>query len=490
MTPAYLNEKLIEACESGNLNDVKRWLEAGAEPNFNLKKPINALGKAIEANHHPITLLLLEHGATVKEHVLQRAIEKDKAYLKLLLPNFETCQDKKLLLGVLLAAINLNDFKLAQQAINQGAKPASLFISAILKPGSTKILKLLLDNGFNIHAERNIILSQWMGSTLLSGWGDSNKFEQHDLLAFVADYYLDKPNAIEKFSTLRVHDKALLFKIGLSENHFNMMKFATLIGADKNEALNYALYRYYEQQKSNYQKIDYDIIAYLLNADIQFKKIIILNAVSFHYTELLNALSKPHDLAYAYEMAYKYQKEALQKYLIERGVSKEAQSIAIMKVAAIKGDMKTLRNTLNEGADIKAINQEVLIEIIHANQIESLKYLHASGVVLDASLNECLNNAMSMHKAFETISYLIEVGLDITYINHLPYEYKKQYPIMADMSEKRFNNIFSYTLYLAKVLYPTIKNKQKEKEEVLQKIAELSSMPYVIKRSKEKSLEA
>jgi len=67
MTPAYLNEKLIEACESGNLNDVKRWLEAGAEPNFNLKKPINALGKAIEANHHPITLLLLEHGATVKE---------------------------------------------------------------------------------------------------------------------------------------------------------------------------------------------------------------------------------------------------------------------------------------------------------------------------------------------------------------------------------------------------------------------------------------
>ncbi|CAA6821069.1 MAG: Unknown protein, partial [uncultured Sulfurovum sp.] len=63
---------------------------------------------------------------------------------------------------------------------------------------------------------------------------------------------------------------------------------------------------------------------------------------------------------------------------------------------------------------------------------------------------------------------------------------KNQYPTIAHMWEKRFSDIFNYTIYLAKEMYPKAEGKQKE--EVLEKIAELSSLPYVIQRSKEKAL--
>ncbi|CAA6811409.1 MAG: Unknown protein [uncultured Sulfurovum sp.] len=155
MTPAYLNEKLIEACKNNHIDEVSQWLNAGAEPNFNIKKPINALDIAIQNSHHQIIELLLKHGAMLKEYMLQKAIEKDKNYLELLLPNFKTCKEQSLLMGILQAAINTGDLNLAQQAIHQGAKPKSLFLTAILNLTSTDILQLLIENGFNIHADEN-----------------------------------------------------------------------------------------------------------------------------------------------------------------------------------------------------------------------------------------------------------------------------------------------------------------------------------------------
>ena len=497
MMPAYLHEQLIKACKDGNINEVKKWLDAGAEVNFNIQRPTNALHEAIEIDHQQIITLLLEHGAKLKEYVLQKAIEKDKDYLALLVPNLKVCKEQSLLMGILQAAINTGDLDLAQQAIHQGAKPKSLFLSSILNLNSTKILKLLLENGFNIHADKNMILTQWMGSPVISGWGD-NKRERHDLLAFISDYYIDKPQSIEKFDSLRLTDKSLLFRIGLNNNNFNMMKFAVLIGATKNEALNSALYRYYAYKQENRSthssmfkdhkstKVDYQIIEYLLNSNIEFKQATISNAVCFKYTKLLNALNRKNDLEYAYEMAYKYENDNLCEYFLTQGVSNEAANFSKMKVSASQGNIKALRQAVNDGADVKKLDKAVIVALINGNQIESLKYLYNSGVLLDASFNEFLDRAMSLHKAYESITYLVELGLDITLVKNMPQAYKNQYPTIANMWEKRFSDIFNYTIYLAKEMYPKAEGKQKE--EVLEKIAELSSLPYVIQRSKEKAL--
>jgi hypothetical protein len=55
------------------------------------------------------------------------------------------------------------------------------------------------------------------------------------------------------------------------------------------------------------------------------------------------------------------------------------------------------------------------------------------------------------------------------------------------MWEKKCRNIFNYTIYLATEVYP--KREGKIKEDVLKKIAEFSTLPYVIKMSEAASLE-
>jgi len=107
--------------------------------------------------------------------------------------------------------------------------------------------------------------------------------------------------------------------------------------------------------------------------------------------------------------------------------------------------------------------------------------------VFDRSYNNYLNKAMNAHNAYESITYLIELGLDITNIGNIPRDYKRKYPSFFDMWEKRFRNIFNYTIYLAKEVYP--RREGKKKEDVLERIAEFSTLPYVIKMSEEKSLE-
>ena len=499
MIPAILHENLIEACQNGNIEDVKQWLSQGAEPNFHIRMPLNALDIAIQIDNHQIIDLLLEHGATVKEYVLQKAIEKDKNYLHRLVPNFSNSKDKTLLMWVLKAAISTSDLNLAKQAIHQGAKPASLFLYAVRTISCTKILELLLENGFNIHAENNMLLSEWMGSSPIGG-GEDWKSANEDILAFLFDYYIEKAQSIEKFMSLRMPDKNRLFLNGLYSNSFNMMKFALLIGADKNEAFNSAHRQYnaykkgdigsiyslvYTNNKSG--KVDYEIIEYILNSTIQFNKATISRAVCFKYTDILNALSQIHDLEYGYEMAYKYEDNDLQDYFSKRGVSSEVQNFAKMKVSAIKGNIKELRQAIKNGANLEALKEDVIVEVINENQVESLKYFYDSGLLLDASLNKYLDNAMNHHKAHETISYLVELGLDISSVKNIPRVYKKKYPAIADMKEKRFANIFDYTIYLAKEVYHKLEGK--EKEEILKRIAELSTLPYVIKRSGEKSLE-
>lgn len=494
MMPSQLHAKLMEACQNENIDDVKRWLEHGAEPNFNIKVPINVLAEAIKRDNHKIINLLLKHGAIVKEFVLQKAIEKDKNYLHLLIPNFATCKDESLLMGVLQASINIDDFDLAKLAIHQGAKPESLFVNVGREISSTEMLQLLVENGFNIHAENNTLLTEWMGSSPMAG-GESWEPLKENLLTFIFDYYLEKPKSIKKFNSLRLLDKNRLFLIGLYSNNIKMMKFALMIGADKNEALNAAHRQYHAYKKGDigtiyalmYKnnengKVDYEIIEYLLNSNIKFDKITISRAVCFKHSDVLNALSFPHDLEYGYEMAYKYEDNDLCDYFINRGVSYEVQRFAKMKVAALKGNISELRRALHDGANVEALDINIIVEIINENQVESLICLYESGLLLDTALNIFLDKAMNIHKAYESISYLIELGLDITNIKKIPREYKKRYPSFFDMWEKRFTNIFDYTLYLVKEVHPTLDGK--EKEELLKKIAELSSLPYIIKRSR------
>ncbi|MEA2046990.1 MAG: hypothetical protein U9O64_00930 [Campylobacterota bacterium] len=499
MTPFYLHTQLIQACENDNIDDVKQCMEAGAEPNFNIKKPINALQIAIQKENHQMVLLLLKHGAIVKEFVLQEAVERDKHYLQTLIPDFKACKDQGLLMGVLQAAITLSDLDLAKQAIAQGANPKALFVSSTQHVDSIEILQLLIENGLNIHTEKNILLSEWMGSSLMHG-GEKWKPAKDHLLDFIFDYYADQPDAIEKFKSLRIPDKKRLFLIGLHNNNFNIMKFALMIGADKNEALNSAHRQYHAYQegdigsiysliyKNNESgKLDYNIIEYLLNSNIEFNQMTISRAVCFNYSEIFKALSRMNDLEYAYEIAFKYENDVLCQYFRQRGVSKEAQNFAKMKVSAIKGDIKALRQALHDGADVKMLSNDVLVEMINANQVQSLKYLYASGLLLDTSLSSYLHNAMNSHKAYETVSYLIELGLDITRVKNMPHAYKIKYPRFADMWEKRFRDIFDYTIYLVKELLPTLEGKRKDA--LLKSIAELSSLPYVIERAEGKIVE-
>jgi len=486
MTPSYLHENLMQACENGNSDEVKQWLENGADVNLNIKLPKNALDTAVQAGNDQIINLLLEHGATIKEYVLQKAIEKDKNYLNLLLPDFKSCKDESLLTGTLLAAINIGDLNLAKQAITQGAKPASLFLYAILNIASTKMLQLLVENGFNIHADTNMILTKWMGSSAISDWG-KQKSERHDLLIFISEYYLDKPQSIEKFKSWSPPDKSRLFRMGLDGDNLNMMKFSVLIGVNKNESLNSALNRYHAKEHETSKKTSYEIIKYILNSGINFGKVTITNAVCFNYSEILNALSSMCDLEYAYEMAYTYENKELQNYFIDKGVCTEAQHFTKMKVSAIKGNIKELRKAVSDGAKVKNLDTDVIVEIINKNQVEILKYLYDSGILFDTSFNKYLDKAMNSYNAYESITYLIELGLDITSVRNIPREYKREYPSFFDMWEKRFINIFNYTIYLAKEIYPAVEGKKKE--EILEKIAEFSTLPYVIKMSEEKSLE-
>ncbi|MEA1982637.1 MAG: ankyrin repeat domain-containing protein [Campylobacterota bacterium] len=493
MTQEGLHQQLIQTCKNGTTDDVNQCLDLGADPNFNIKRPLNALHTAIIKDDVAMVKLLLEHGAIVKEFVLQQAIQHNKNYLEILLPNFADCEDISLLMGTLQAAINIDDIDLARQAISQGAKPEALVVYAIRNINSIKMLQLLLENGLNIHTEKNMILSEWMGSSAMHG-GENWKSAKDDLIAFLFEYYKENLNAIEKFKSLRVPDKKHLFLMGLHTNNFTIMKFALMIGADKSEALNSAHRQYSAYKKGDIGsiystiytsnssgKLDYEIIEYILNSDIKFSKTTISRAVCFKHDDILNALNTMHDLEYGYEMAYEYQDEDLCNYFTTKGVTKETQELIKMKVCAIKGELKELRKVVSEGADVKALDLDTIIETINQNQLEVIKYLEGSGVLLDATLNRYLNQAMSQYKAYETVAYLVEQGLDITHIKKIPPEFKKRYPALADMWQRRFRNIFDYTIYLVKEVHPNMEGK--EKEELLNRIAQLSSLPYVIKHS-------
>ena len=500
MTPSYLHENLMQACENANIGEVRQWIDQGADVNLNIHLPKNALDTAVHSGNHQIINLLLEHNATIKEYVLQKAIEKDKKYLHLLIPNFEACKDKKLLRGILLAAINIGDLDLAKLAIEQGVKPASLFVYTILTIASVEILQLLIENGFNIHADTNKILTKWMGSSPINSHTEkSNK--RHDLLQFIIEYYLERPNSIEGFKSWNQSDNSRLFRMGLDTNNLNMMKFSVLIGVNKNESLNSVLSLYYSKTQDNNNtqstiledhknvtiNVHYEIIEYILNSNIIFNKLIIANAVCFNYTKILSVLSHMDDLEYAYEIAYSNENDALQKYFINKGVSIQAQHFTKMKVSATKGNLKDLRQAVTNGANLDVLDTDIIVDIINENHVEILKYVHASGAEFDQSYNKHLNKAMNVHHSYESISYLIELGLDITSIGNLPLDYRAKYPSFSHMWEKRYRNIFNYTVYLATEVYP--KREGKKKEEVLKKIAELSTLPYVIKMSEEKSLE-
>ncbi|MBN2816416.1 MAG: hypothetical protein JXQ67_07000 [Campylobacterales bacterium] len=496
MSEAYLHQKLLLACGSGNIVAVKEALDAGANPNFNIKKVLNPLEKAIERDNHEIITLLLEHGAIVKANVLQKAIEKDTKYLEFLLPDFSNCSDKTLLMGVLQAAINSSNVSLAKMVLNQGANPASLLIYDVRNIDSPELLELLIQNGLNIHAENNMLLSEWMGSSSMSGgekWKDTNE----KLLAFLFEYYMQRPEAMKKFESLKSIDKKRLFQIGLFSNNLTMMQFAILIGADKNEALSTVYSQYNANKDGNIGSIysilytnneagivNEDIVKYILDSGVEFSKTTIARAVQFSYQEVLDALSCMDDLEYGYEMAYRFDNTALGNYFVKRGVSPEVQSYVAMKVSAITGDIQSLRKAIHEGADVQALASSVIVEILNKNQRETLEYLYDSGVIFEESLSKHLHDALNYHSAYESVAYFIELGFDISGVKNIPPKFKERYRAYSDMWERRVRDVYAYTIYLVKDIYPKLEGK--EQERVLNTIAQLSSLPYVIQKSQER----
>jgi len=482
MSSQDLHSRLIEACENENIEDVQELLEAGANPNFNIKSPLNALFIAIQKDNYEIIKLLLKYNARIKEYVLQKAIEKNRDYCELLIPDFSACMDETLLMGALQAAISRGDYELAKKAINQGAQASKLALHDLENLENAKILQLLLESGFDIHTKKNMLLTIWLGSSLIGELGHGKKVKHH-LLSLLCEYYLENQTAIEKFKTWREVNKSYLFREGLGKNNLEMMQFALKIGAEKNSALSSALNRYYTKDEKD-AAIAYKIVLYILNSKMAFSRVTLKNAIFFNHRDVLNAIKEKADLEYAYEMAYSYEKEDLCQYFIDKGVSAYAQNIAKMRVSAIKGDIKELRSALNNGADIDALDRETLVELIYKNQAQTLRLLCEAGVIIDSSLNSYLNEAITRHKAYESVAFLIEQGFDITAIKTLPQEFKKAYPAFADMKEKRFKNIFDYTLYLARDIYPSLEGK--EKEEILKRVAQLSALAYVKKMSEER----
>jgi hypothetical protein len=386
----------------------------------------------------------------------------------------------------LIRACEDGNVKEVKRSLADGVKPTSLLKYAICDLESVDILQLLLENGFDIHTDANKIFNQWMGLPV-SGTRRLHKPAKIKILSFISGYYLDKPKEIEKLSS-SVLQKSLLFRIGLDTNNLNIMKFAVLIGVNKNEALNSALNRYYAYKAGTTKKqLDHDMIEYLLDSDVTFSQDTITNAVFFDYSELLDALKSEDDLASGYEVAYTHAKNEMQEYFIKKGLSKEKQNFVKMKVSTIKGDMQELHKVISSGADVNELEKDVIVQIINLNQVEVLKYLHKAGLILDISLHEHLNDAMLEHHAYDTISYLIEQGFDISYLTKLHIDYKKSYPIFADMWEKGFCDIFDYTIYLAREVHPKLEGK--EKDNVLKTLAEFSTLPYVLKRSEERSHE-
>ena len=495
MSEVYLHQKLYLACSSGDVKALREVLNAGANPNCNIKRGLNALQKAIECESDEIITLLLEYGAIVEASVLQKAIESDKKYLELLVPNFRSCSDKKLLMGVLQAAINTSDVSLAKMALEQGANASSLLIYDVGNIDSAELLALLIENGLNIHSENNRLLSEWMGSSSMSG-GEKWKGTNEELLNFLFDYYMDRPEALKKFDTLKATDKKRLFQIGLFSNNFAMMQFAILIGADKNEALSTVYSQLNANKDGNLGSIyttiyknneagvvNTDIIKYILDSGVALSKATIARAVQFSYQEVLDAINFKEDLEYGYEMAYRYENDLLRNYFISRGVSIEVQHCVAMKVSAILGDIQSLRKAVHEGAKPQTLGSENLLEIINANQRESLEYLYEAGAVFQESLTEHLHNALNNHSAYESVAFLIEIGFDISSVKNIPPKFKERYGAYSDMWQRRVSNVYEYTLYLVQERYPKLEGK--EKESLLNTIAQLSSLPYVVKKSQD-----
>ncbi|MBN2816417.1 MAG: hypothetical protein JXQ67_07005 [Campylobacterales bacterium] len=379
----------------------------------------------------------------------------------------------------LMQACEEGDVVAVKESLAKGAKTTSLFKYTLFNLESTEILQLLLESGFNIYADVNEIVSHWMG-----GWRDSRPTKLV-LLDFFCSYYLQQADALERFSTL-ILNKSLLFRLGLDDNNINIMKFAVLIGMQKSVVLFSALNRYYTNN-STYKKIDYEIIEYLLSLEIELNEENIARAVCFGYTEIIETLSSIDELEYGYEMAYLYNKADMCQYFIGRGVSKEAQNFTKMKIAAMRGDVKILRKVVNDGAELAMIDEKSLVEIIRQNRAEVLEYLYESGFVFSHSLQEHFYELMHNYTAYDALSYLFSIGFDITTLKSLPREYKKHSPAFADMFERGIGDVFDYTLYLAKELYPNVD--QSQKELLLQRVAELSTLPYVRKKSEEKSRE-
>ena len=379
----------------------------------------------------------------------------------------------------LMQACEVGDVTTVKECLAKGAKVTPIFKYTLFKLESTEILQLLLEGGFNIYADVNEIVSYWMG-----GWEDS-RATNFTLLDFFCSYYLEQADALQRFSTL-ILNKSLLFRLGLDENSINIMKFAVLIGAPKSAVLFSALNRYYANN-SMYKKVDYTIIDYLLSLDIKLSKDNIAGAICLGYVEVIETLQDMDDLEYGYEIAYMYSKEEICDYFVGRRVSKEAQNLAKMKISAIRGDVKTLRKSVNDGAELARLDEVSLIEIIKQNRVEVLEYLYASGFVFPQSLQEHFDAFMHEYEAYDALSYLVSLGFNLTTLKSLPREYKKHSPAFADMFARGYCDVFDYTLYLAQELYPSAE--QSQKELLLQRVAELSTLPYVRKKSEERAHE-
>lgn len=81
------------------------------------------------------------------------------------------------------------------------------------------------------------------------------------------------------------------------------------------------------------------------------------------------------------------------------------------------GDLKSIKEMVESGFDIKTDLQAALSEAAHKSQIDLVKYFVSIGAVIDANENHALRIATMMKSPYygnlEVIDYLVKNGADV-----------------------------------------------------------------------------
>jgi ankyrin repeat protein len=301
----------------------------------------------------------------------------------------------------------------------------------IIEKNETENIKLHIQNGADIHYYRNHLLKRIMMS------------KNYDLLRWVIRYSNEKIKNKKNFMSLSEEFKYRILRYAISINDYEILAFVLEIGVDKRKGVEDAILN------KNLEVLEY-FVKYGIDIKHAFTYSIAINNIDLIKYFLEKGAIIDNDAGIGLSIASENNNIDIMNYLIEKGAIVSAGNNIAMNSAAENGRLEAIELLIKHGADI-----------------------HLNG---DKSMLLAIKN-----KHTNVIKFFIENGMNPLVIDKIPTIVKKEYPIIEDMIKHEISNIFEYTVFLAKNIYPTLKGAKKEK--TLQLLAELSSLPYIKNRS-------